>query len=73
MGWTILVLGGAAALAAGLCAYVVLLAELARHFPDDRRPARREAGRQAMVAAGFFLMLGAVLAVVLPRVLARAP
>ncbi|MBN9743283.1 hypothetical protein DMP23_19605 [Amycolatopsis sp. A1MSW2902] len=73
MSWTIAVLGAAAALAAGLCAYLIVLAELSRHFRGDPGRARREAGRQAFVTAGFFLALGAVLGAVLPRLFARTP
>lgn len=61
----IMLFGCAAAVAAGACAYLITFNELQHHF-RSRRPARLEALRQALFAAGFFLALGGVLALFLP-------
>ncbi|HEX3785836.1 MAG TPA: hypothetical protein VHX38_39805 [Pseudonocardiaceae bacterium] len=54
-----------AGVVAGVCAYLIALDELQHHF-RSRRPARLEALRQAVFAAGFFVLLGGVLAFFLP-------
>lgn len=61
----IMLFGCVAAVAAGSCAYLIALNELQHHF-RSRRPARLEALRQALFAAGFFLALGGVLALFVP-------
>lgn len=53
---------------AGLMAYIITFNEYRHHFVEPRR-ARRVSLHMALVTMGFFLLTGAVVAVVLPRLL----
>lgn len=57
--------GAVAGVLAGASAYLIALHEMRRHFVTSAEP-RREALRSALSAALFFVVLGGVLALVLP-------
>ncbi|MGH3514104.1 MAG: hypothetical protein ACRDQI_16305 [Pseudonocardiaceae bacterium] len=68
MGWAVFILGCAFAGLAGICAYLITLDEMLRHFPTRWR-AHAEALHRAAVIAGFFVVLSGGLAILLPRLI----
>lgn len=61
----IFVLGCVFAVLAGICAYLITLDEMLRHFPSRWR-AHAEALHRAAVIAGFFVVISGVVALLLP-------
>lgn len=70
MGWAIFVVGCIFAVLAGICAYLITLDEMLRHF-SFRWRAHAEALHRAAVIAGLFIACSGVLALVLPRFVAH--
>ncbi|MGH3540155.1 MAG: hypothetical protein ACRDQJ_18000, partial [Pseudonocardiaceae bacterium] len=68
VGWAVFILGCAFAGLAGICAYLITLDEMLRHFPTRWR-AHAEALHRAAVIAGFFVVLSGGLAILLPRLI----
>ncbi|HJT04676.1 MAG TPA: hypothetical protein VJ757_13785 [Pseudonocardiaceae bacterium] len=66
MARAIFILGCVFAALAGICAYLITLDEMQRHFPYRWR-AHAEALHRAAVITGVFVAGSAVLALVLPR------
>lgn len=64
----ILILGGVFAVVAGVCTYLITLDEMLRHF-GTRWRAHAEALHRAAVITGLFVVLGGVLAVLLPHLI----